>query len=217
MGQQLTVVEARPADVPRLVGIHMEALPRDYLPRLGRHFLQRYFFPYALDAGGARTFVCREREVLGFITVCADGDRFTRGLTRYRPLHLMAHVARASWRSSILWHSLEALVSDPGGPPDVAPELYLIAVAPTARRRGVGGALVLRLAEYLTELGHQRCRVKVVMDDVGANAFYERQGFHTARTARYHGRHWNWRVADLGTVLRTDRTLISEERERGVR
>ena len=196
------VRELRRKDIPYLGAIHREVLPDDYLPRLGRRFLESYFFPFLLQAKSARTFVYLENEKpVGFLVACVDRRRFMRDLKGYRPAHLAFYLLSTSLRNwRIFLSTLETLVRGPGGIREIPGELYLIAVGRTAQRRGVGSVLVRYLASYLSEARLQRCQVKVAANDIPANSFYERNGFQVVRTLRYHGRWWNWRVAEMETL-----------------
>ncbi len=58
-------------------------------------------------------------------------------------------------------------------------ELHLanIAVAPAERRKGIGTALLAKVEEFGRELGASSVYLEVRESNVGAQAFYRRQGF----------------------------------------
>jgi GNAT superfamily N-acetyltransferase len=61
--------------------------------------------------------------------------------------------------------------------PDGVPELRRMFVAPDARRRGVGRALIVRMLEEAREAGHTRLRLVTVPAFATAIALYESLGF----------------------------------------
>lgn len=192
------VREASRSDIHSMAAIHQEALPNDYLPSLGRKFLEGYFFPCVFSSPRTKTFVCMAgNRVVGFVIACEDGDQLAKRLGSFRPFRLALHLLAASarnWKTAV--RTLETAARGSGRPANVRSELYLIAVSSEARGQGAGGALVKQLREYLLESGHAQCRVKVDEADAEANAFYEKNGFRLTGTQIYHGRRWNWRTAD---------------------
>ena len=67
-------------------------------------------------------------------------------------------------------------------------EIVNIAVAPPARRRGIGAALVAEAAARARKGGAQKMFLEVASDNIAARALYERQGFIQAgmRPDYYH-------------------------------
>ena len=56
-------------------------------------------------------------------------------------------------------------------------EIVNIAVAPSARRRGIGAALVAEAAARARKGGAHKMFLEVASDNIAARALYERQGF----------------------------------------
>ena len=56
-------------------------------------------------------------------------------------------------------------------------EIINIAVAPAARRRGIGAALVSEAAARARKAGAHKMFLEVASDNIAARALYERQGF----------------------------------------
>lgn len=63
--------------------------------------------------------------------------------------------------------------------------LFSIATAPTFRRRGIGTALVRRLAEWAEAAGAHNLYLQVGAANVPAVTMYERLGFHTLYSYHY--------------------------------
>jgi ribosomal protein S18 acetylase RimI-like enzyme len=64
-------------------------------------------------------------------------------------------------------------------------QMYRLAVHPSARRRGLGTALVRAAEDRLTELGARRVAAVVVDDETVALAFWDAMGYERAPHARF--------------------------------
>jgi GNAT superfamily N-acetyltransferase len=63
--------------------------------------------------------------------------------------------------------------------------LFSLAVAPAARRRRVGSAIVNAILAWSADRGAQRAYLQVEADNAGALAFYARRGFFVAHSYHY--------------------------------
>jgi ribosomal protein S18 acetylase RimI-like enzyme len=73
-------------------------------------------------------------------------------------------------------------------------------VHPDFRRRGVGESLMDTLENEFQRHGCARARLEVAIDNLGAQAFYQRREYKIVRTLRHY-------YADGGDAFRMERTL----------
>lgn len=198
-------------DAPTLASLHAAALPADLLPRLGRDFLLKRFYPFALASPHAFTLAAeQDGEVLGFVMFTQDTPAFMRQLRRLAPFMLVAALTRFPRDLSVLAElarcglGFRSDTEGLPGAPEACPELFVIAVAQESRGAGVGSALVreglARLSE--TQAGASLgCLVKTSSGQ--AYEFYSRLGFRAAG--------FEWRGTRAMRVLYRggDRTLQS--------
>ncbi|MBI4576420.1 MAG: GNAT family N-acetyltransferase [Planctomycetes bacterium] len=172
---------AEVSDIDAMVEIHMRALPGDLLPRLGRAFLGRTFYPTVLGSGHGFILVCEEEgRVRAYVIFARESAGLARDLS--------------SRRVAIGWSILRRLWLDPRIPLDVLaflrgrveltepiedrerwPELYSIATLPGDQGKGFGAALVQEGLRRLWSAGAPGCTVKTSSDR--ARAFYVKNGF----------------------------------------
>lgn len=82
-------------------------------------------------------------------------------------------------------------------------EILTIAVAPSARRRGVGSALLHEAAQQTQELGARTMFLEVGESNAAAIALYKRRGFReVGRRRSYYG------PSDDALILRADLPLM---------
>lgn len=167
---------ATPAHLERLVDMHVELMPDDLLPSLGRSLLASSFWPRLLSSPHAQVWVAldADAEAAGFAVMARR--RLALRLGFYADaafclqmlMRLLRHPAR-------LWRGVVTLLAPirlrmPLGP--VPAELILLGVTPAAQGKGVGRQLLLYA---LHEVGPVACLVKTASDD--ARRFYQRAGF----------------------------------------
>jgi ribosomal protein S18 acetylase RimI-like enzyme len=167
-------------------------LPDDFLPSLGRRFLERQYYPAALRSGHGSTMVAVDtsENVVGFVTVASDSDSFSWDVLRGRtvpfawyamlralrqPLHLLktAQVFLAAMRKTY---------------PDWPGEIVFIAVDAKHRKKGVGRGLVAAALSYLTQHGVRRCRTKTLAANDTVIRMYQTAGWEIVDRYRLIGR-----------------------------
>lgn len=187
----MSIAPAARSDAPSLARIHADSLPDDFLPALGRGFLERVYYPAALSSTNAVTLVARNSGVpVGFVTVASHSDAFT------------ADVLRGRW-ISIARYSLAACVRDArqirrtaevahtvlfGQPDAVQGEIVFIAVSESHRGKGLGPQLVKSAMDYLRERRVEFCRTKTLNSNRGVIRMYERMGWKVRNRQRLIGR-----------------------------
>jgi ribosomal protein S18 acetylase RimI-like enzyme len=176
------IADAGPADVPGLAAIHVAALPGDLLPRLGRRYLERGFFPAVLSSPDA--FVLKaelDGRLQGFVVFAWRSGRLTTAIGQRRRALLRAVAGRALKDPKLVLDLVRVLgrprltlVEPLPEPVAEMPELYLIATAPPERGRGLGARLLEVGVERILS-ARPRCLVRTSSPD--AKRFYLRHGF----------------------------------------
>jgi glycosyltransferase involved in cell wall biosynthesis/ribosomal protein S18 acetylase RimI-like enzyme len=181
-GGEHAAVRLRPAraeDAGVLSRLHRETMPTAFLPTLGDRFLRQLYRALASDAQ-AIALVAEDREgILGFATGVSSVRAFYRRFVLRHGVPVAAAVLPALTRPGTLLRVKETLAYPKGAGAELPdPELLSIAVAPRARARGVGRALVEGVVRGLGEGGAEELKVVVGADNDAANALYESAGFH---------------------------------------
>jgi glycosyltransferase involved in cell wall biosynthesis/ribosomal protein S18 acetylase RimI-like enzyme len=180
---------ARPGDADALSRLHREAMPTAFLPTLGDRFLRHLYRALATDEA-AITIVAEDREgIVGFATGVSSVRSFYRRFLVRHGLPAAASALPALRRPGVVHQMRETLAYPNGAGTHLpAPEILSIAVAPEARSRGVGRALVDRVVRGLSDGGVEELKVVVGADNEAANAFYQRVGFrHRASLSVHEG------------------------------
>jgi ribosomal protein S18 acetylase RimI-like enzyme len=187
------IAPAGPGRIARLAEIHSEALPDDFLPSLGRAFLESVYYPAALRSPHGTTLVATAGDhPIGFVTVAHDADRFLGAVIRQHLFRIAYFVVRAILRRPRT--ALEALglawAVLTGRPDEVRGEIVFIAVDARQRGAGVGSALVGAALSYLAEQGVHRCRTKTLAANEGVIGMYRRLGWDVRERFRLIGREY---------------------------
>lgn len=187
-------------DAEAVAMLHEQGIRTGFLSSLGRRFLRQMYRAVPSCPAGFG-FVWQEvpGSVQGFVT-CAEstGRLYKQALVR-RGVLMAASIARFLLRPSVLKRLLETLRYPAEVGPDLPPaELLSIVVAPEARRKGVGKALVAAMVSEFACRGISRVKVAVGAGNEEANAFYQRQGFERALTREHHGLPMNVYVLEIG-------------------
>jgi ribosomal protein S18 acetylase RimI-like enzyme len=161
-------------------------MPTAFLPLLGERFLEELYRSLITDPGGVVLVVERDGAIAGFVAGSRSLRRSFRRFARRRGPAAAGAAAPRLVRPSVLRRVRET-ASYPittAGLPDA--ELLAIAVAPSARRNGVGRDLIAELLSRLADLGAAKVKVVVGADNEAANALYGSAGFELERTMQVH-------------------------------
>ncbi len=182
--------DAPAADLARL---HEQLLPHSPLSKLGRRFMERFYYRVLPEDGlifGA--IVHAGTEPAGFSAATLNSDGFMRAALRKRPFLLMCAVAESLVRSPRTlagsWEAgsivLDRSTDKPGGP---IAELLSLGVLPQFQH-GITGlplasALVSHIHSAFLERGVFTARLIVDADNESAQRFYGRMGWRLNRSA----------------------------------
>ena len=190
-------IEIRPAarqDLPAIAELHKRMISSGFLSTLGSGFLS-LLYRAMLDSPECRVFVAVSEGdvVVGFIAGARDTGSFYRQFIR-------RHFIEAAWRvlSSLLRRGALRRVYEilryGDTEPRAAAELLSMAVAPRARRRGVGLGLVRELLDWAMQSGIGSMKVVVAVDNASATKLYKRSGFVEGRMIEVHQDAPSWEL-----------------------
>ena len=202
-GTVKVVRKADEADVGALVTIHTKSLPDDFLVRLGPAFLTCVLYPTFLASRRVCIYVARRGgKPAGFIVTRIGFGGLLGEVMRHEPLWFLAVcITRLLRHPSLLKDCLSILAqlrtraAEPDDPTQA--ELFLMAVAPNARRCGVARALIEHSAAQLRAAGVRSYRVLLHADNDAADAAYRNTGFTERRVYRFGNRTWRERERRL--------------------
>lgn len=188
------IVPLQPALADSLSGLHCAALAGDFLPSLGRKFLEAFYQGVLRQRTGFGFAVIEEGRPAGFVLGSLD----SRAL--FGRLLASGNACRLGWRA------LPALRRRPGLVGNIAQtflyprkesrapekaELIVIALDAQYRKRGYGRKLVEALNQSFARQGVASYKVSVVQARVDANRFYLALGFRKVGEFELYGRTWN--------------------------
>ena len=175
-----------------LADIHCASLPRDFLPRLGRQFLRRTFFPVVVGSSNSVTVVADvDDRPRSFVVFSVDGKSLSKELMRRWGHVGMALTGRAVRDPGLLKAGLDIIRGDkweltiPVNDVESLPELYVIGTEPAYQSRGLGSAVIkagLDTLRTLTRNTETPCLVKTSSEQ--ARAMYRKNGWTDAGFAR---------------------------------
>jgi ribosomal protein S18 acetylase RimI-like enzyme len=181
------------AHIPALARIHYNALHEDYLPSLGLDYLDRVYYPAALDSEHAVTVIALVGgKPVGFSTIAHNSGRFTSDVTAGRYPTLARYALRAALRSpNHLLKSVQVAWSSLHSKPDPVPaEIVFIAVDAEYQGRGIGKELVLQSLAYVKQQGMSYCRTKTLAENAHVIRMYTRMGWHVREHFRLIGKEY---------------------------
>lgn len=170
----------RKEDVREIVNVHISAFPGFFLTFLGPAFLCELYRAIVADVTGIGFVYEYDGQIGGFVAGTADDSGFYGRLLRRKWWRFAAASVGAAIRQPTIIPRLLRALGKPRECPGNArtASLMSIAVAPDARRNGVGRRLV---EAFVAEAEHRGAGwVSLTSDrrgNDGPNAFYRRLGF----------------------------------------
>jgi ribosomal protein S18 acetylase RimI-like enzyme len=175
------IVSANEDHIAQIVNIHCASLPDDFLPQLGRDFLEKTFYPAVIASDLAALLIDCDQSgnAFGFIIVTQDSSEFFSQMIKNNLWSFALTGMRSSLRSwghfrrniQILISSVFGKETDPGG------EIYIIAVDEAMRGKGIGAKLVSAAEDYLRQMGIAAIRIKTLTSNEGWIGFFKKAGW----------------------------------------
>lgn len=180
-----TVRPARTDDAAAAAALHASEIGEGFLPTLGPAFLRRLYRRLVLDPS---SFVLVAEDgggrVVGFAAVAEDLGRVYRSFA-VRDGVVAGIVAAPRLLKG--WRKVRETLRYPAATTDLPPaEVLSVAVAPEARGRGVGRALLAEATAELTRRGVDGARVVTAATNDPALALYRAAGFREAERLEVH-------------------------------
>ena len=177
--------------------LHTAEIHHGILPRLGLPFLSRLYYELARAPKAGVWVAFEEAEIVGFIAGCADMPRtYRRLLSRPAVVGRLIVALGAVWRlglsrlASPLTYIAKGRKTTNDASTRNSPctaEVLALAVSPTVRGRGIGGALVRVFEQEIrTWSAASHYRVSTNAADPNSNFFYQALGFSPCGRVRHH-------------------------------
>lgn len=179
------------ADIDFAVRLHGDCLPTGFFVQLGRRFLAAYYRSY-LTSPAAIGLVAEQRgKPVGFLVGTVDRDVHHRHVARAERLRLAVRGATAlAVRPRLATRFIQTRLvrylrglrrmsapADGASATDAQAVLSHVAVAPEARRTGLGHALVARFVEVVRSHGTRRVGLLAHAENAAAESLYGKMGW----------------------------------------
>lgn len=189
----VTTRKADVGDIRDLAELHKRTISSGFLSSLGTAFLALLYRTLIQDEE-SRAFVAEcGGAVVGFIAGTVDTGAFYRRFLRRHGAVAAVRLVPSLVRPRTLRRIYETLrYGSDGGRADA--ELLAMAVAPRARRKGVGRRLVTSLQEWADEMDITTMKVVVGVENADAIRLYESCGFVDGRTIEVHPGTSSWEL-----------------------
>ena len=165
---------AKRSDIPQIIDIHKSSLKEDYLPQLGEKLILT-FYDVFINVNPIFVFE-KYRDIIGFLALSCNRVNFGKLLLRYPGTFLIKILSKPRLWPQTLWIALFS------NSVDYQPEISFIAVQNSHSAHGVGSQLINFCSDYLRKDGKQKLFVKTDIDNLRANTFYKKNGFHIKAT-----------------------------------
>lgn len=163
------------ADIGAIAALHRSQIPWGLLSDLGEAAVTR-FYRVLITSGVGFVVLAEDGEgPVGFASAVTDWPRFYRAFVRHAPWSAVPLLVRAwsgrRWRRLLETRRYVTASQLPRA------ELASIALAPSARGRGIGRTLVAAVLAELGRRGVTAVRVTTAADNGEARRLYESAGF----------------------------------------
>ena len=176
---------ARTTDVLTIAELHRRMIPTGFLSTLGPGFLALLYRALIQSRDACLMVAEADGVVLGFIAGVTNTGGFYREFLRRHALQAVWTMAPSLLRPRSLVRILETLRQGTTGA-GVDAELLSMAVAPIARRRGLGARLIAELFSWAGDRQVSEMRVVVGAENDGAIDLYRSAGFGDATSIEVH-------------------------------
>jgi ribosomal protein S18 acetylase RimI-like enzyme len=142
---------ARIEDIPDITDVHLRALPEDLLPRLGRSYLVKEFYPQVFRCADTFTLVNEENNRVNAFCIFAGDSRALTGQVMRNKMRLAGYLAVSLVKDLRVFNEVTAILKGSrielnAGEGDHLnaglPEIYIIATDPQFQSRGLGREII---------------------------------------------------------------------------
>lgn len=190
--EKLTYSPEADSDLSFLVDLHVNAVPDDYMPRLGAEFLKKTFYNNAINSRYASIAICRDgKQIAGYIFYTYDGNKFYREMLAnnfgfisiyfFKQLFLNPRIIYDTLR--IFGHLLFSA--------QTGSEIMMIVVSGKYRGQKIGDKLVQVMFDDLKSKKVKTCTLRVLKDNVSAIRLYEKTGWEFLSEITFLNRKWH--------------------------
>lgn len=186
------LVPARPDHAADIARIHATCIVEGFLSSLGQTFLRQLYLAM-MQHDGTQVFAVLDGDrVVAFSSVTQDTPRMYRWIMRRRLFRIGWPLVRQLFRWTRLKRMLETLFYPAHEQVRSLPraELLSFAVAPEARRQGLGVVLCQCRVDWLAGRGVTEAKVAAT-EGLHSNEIYPRLGFTRVDVKDHHGRPLN--------------------------
>lgn len=189
-------VQAAQKDLIRAVtAVHTETFPGFFLTFMGKGFLQKMYLSYCEYTESALLAAVEDGKVLGFLAYACDmSGLYKFMIKRHLPAFAFYSVGAFFRRPTVFMRLCRAFLKPSETKrEDAYVELASIGTAPSAKRGGIGTALIDALKARVDFSRYAYITLETdAVDNEGANLFYRKNGFALVRTYETHeGRRMN--------------------------
>lgn len=191
------IAEAERDDATAIAALHERMIATGFLSSLGRRFLTLLYTTMMEDESSVVLVARSDGAVVGFIAgTSSTSGLYKRFISRkfFRAVWTMlpALLRPRTWKR--VYESLRYGAAES----EVAAELLSMAVAPAARRRGVGRRMVEELQTWASRTGVVPMKVVVGAENSGAIALYNATGFVDGNEMEVHEGDASWELVWSG-------------------
>ncbi len=201
-----TACEMDSHHVKDVARIHQESLADDYLPSLGKKFLEKVFYTGSLKSNNGTTLlIIEDGQVAGFVTIATDSSRFIRQIFfKNFFLGFILSVRRILSSIKTFQETIQLIITifkqDEKTEKGKA-ELVFIAVDKTFRGKKIGKKLVRAASEHFSHFGIKKYTTKVLANNNIANNMYEKMGCKIINRFSLMNREWVIWELDVTNIL----------------
>jgi len=178
-------------DINDIAKIHLEALSQDFLPSLGKKFLE-VFYKGVLKVPNSFALISKDNNTItGFIIGTSNMTNFFKKVIKSKAVYLSFIVfIKIINNPKIIKNVIDSLfyTANEKGP---AAELVIIAIDNNYRGKNIGKELVKALEFELNNIGVKEYKVSVTNNNEGANLFYNKLGFKLYESFDFNGKYFN--------------------------
>lgn len=182
--------QVREADIPHITRIHINSLKGDFLPSLGKDFLE-LIYKGVIDAPDIYGFVNSDGDkVTGFVIGTRNMDIFLKTALKKNFIKLsVVMMIQLLKRPGIIKNILETILysKKESGP---AAELVVIAVSKKSQGQGIGKKLVKMLETEFKKIKINKYKL-TVYSDKKAIKFYEALNFYKIANFNLYSKEWS--------------------------